>query len=49
MKMSKANVRQLGWAAVGVALGLVLYNNVYALSRSTAAGRVLDGSLIRAA
>jgi hypothetical protein len=40
---------QLGWAAVGVFAGLVLYNNALALTRSTIVGRVIEGRLLRSA
>ena len=41
--VSKANVKQIGWAAVGVTAGIVLYNNVLKLTRGTAVGRVIEG------
>lgn len=47
--MSKAELKQLGWAAVGVVAGMALYNTVRTIAGSTIVGRVLDGSLVRRA
>lgn len=47
--MSKSELKQLGWAAVGVVAGLALYNTLKTVAGSTIVGRVLDGSLVRRA
>lgn len=49
MKLSKANAKQLAWAAVGVTVGIALFNNVSKLLGSTIVGRALNGDLVRGA
>lgn len=47
--ISKANAKQIAWAAVGVTAGLALFNNLSRLTSNTIIGRVLNGSLVRSA
>lgn len=49
MKISKTNAKQLGWAAVGVLAGIVLYNNLSKVLGSTVVGKALSGDLVRSA
>jgi hypothetical protein len=44
---SAANVKQLGWAAVGVVAGFVLYNTLTRLAGNSFAGKVLSGEVVR--
>lgn len=47
--MNAKDAKQLGWAALGVMAGVVLYNNALALTRTTVVGKLLEGRLIRSA
>lgn len=49
MKVSKANAKQLIWAAVGVTAGIALFNNLQRLLGNTVAGKALNGDLVRSA
>jgi hypothetical protein len=46
---STANVKQIGWAAVGVVAGVALFNILTQLSGRSVVGKVLDGSIVRRA
>lgn len=47
--MNKAKAKQFLTAAIGVALGLVLYNNVRGVAGNTAVGKLINGDLVRRA
>jgi hypothetical protein len=46
---STANVKQIGWAAVGVVAGVALFNALTQVAGNSFFGKVLDGSILRRA
>jgi len=47
--VGKKEFRAIGFAALGVVAGIVLFNNLSTVAGNTAIGKFLDGKLVRGA